>query len=127
MMTEFDKFMEDYMNDNDTDFDKWADDFSKSMDAVASKKEKPVIDKFSYRGSVDSNSMLNDLDKFMNPSIPQFSNIWDFLKSKGIDKEVIEHIDLKYDNIKSTVESLSVTLVTGDLKLFENIKLKEAV
>jgi len=91
--------------------------------------------KSNYTPHGDGHDMINDLDKFM-PSDPgaapgreinenEYHNVWEFLKSQNINKSDIELVKMEFNNVSNIVTSLLITLISGDTKLFKNIKLKE--
>ena len=126
--------------DDMSEFEKFLKDWDPTLDN-ASTSYKPVYHKpkkqsnFIPRG--DGHGMIDDLDKYMTSEpgrgvdgeisdhkdyVPR--NIWDFLKNKGYDREVVKYINVSYDNVKCVVDKLDVVLITGDKLNFSNIELR---
>ena len=125
---DFNKFMDEYLNDDNTKFDVEMEGINAYIDATAkSSKQK------GYNRRNDGHGMIDDLDKYMTSEPGQGDrqdivydgphNVWSYLKGEGYSRADIEYINVTYNNILNYIDTLEVKLITGDVLFFENIQL----
>ena len=115
---EFDEYMEKYLK-------------GKELPEVAEIQKKNDNSKYKFRD--DGHGRIADLDMYMPDdeagtdeqeiSLNIYHNIWEMLKVNFIGREVVETVDMKYNNILNIVEELEVTLISGDVAVFKNVQL----
>jgi len=117
---EFDEYIEKYLK-------------GKELPEVAEIQKK---DNSKYKFRDDGHNMIMDLDMFMppddsDPSEPAdgeiskkiYHNIWELLDEHGFDRGVVELVEMKYNNVLNRVDKLSVTLISGDVAIFNDVQL----
>jgi len=118
------------MSNDQISFDKFIEDWEASGPSV----KVDIIPKKSFYRPDDGHQMLNELDRYMPPEdqalgaageISPPHTIWDVLERNGIDRRVVEHISLEFNNITNVIETAVVVLIGGDEVVYADVQLVE--
>jgi len=118
------------MSNDQISFDKFIEDWEASGPSV----RVDIIPKKSFYRPDDGHQMLSQLDRYMSSEDPALGadevitaprTIWDVLERNGIDRRVVEHISIEFNNVTNVIETAVVVLIGGDEVVYADVQLVE--